>query len=207
MDREFYSYEPSEGHGLPHDPFNAIIGPRPIGWISSVDRHGVLNLAPHSFFNAFNYKPPIIGFSTTGWKDTARNIEQVREFGWSLVTKPLVEKMNKSSAPVGPEVDEFQLAGLTAAPSKHIRVPRVGESPVSFECRVTQMYRLKDLQGREIDCWMIFGEVLTVYIDPAFLKDGIYQTAEAHPVLRGGGPGDYFDIRPDNKFVLQRPSA
>jgi flavin reductase (DIM6/NTAB) family NADH-FMN oxidoreductase RutF len=207
MTAQPYYYEPSQGHGLPHDPFNAIIGPRPIGWISSKDRQGRLNLAPHSFFNAFNYKPPIIGFSTTGWKDTARNIEMVREFGWSLVTKPLVEAMNATSAPVGPEVDEFALANLTPAPSKHIGVPRVAESPVSFECKVTQMFRLKDLNGREVDCWMVFGQVVAVYIDPSLLKDGVYQTAEAQPVVRGGGPGDYFEIRPENKFVMVRPKA
>jgi flavin reductase (DIM6/NTAB) family NADH-FMN oxidoreductase RutF len=207
MSAERYYYEPGEGHGLAHDPFNAIVGPRPIGWISSQDRRGVLNLAPHSFFNAFNYKPPIIGFSSTGWKDTARNIEQVREFGWSLVTKPLAEAMNASSATVPSDVDEFRLAGVTPAPSKHIAVPRVAESPVSFECRVTQMFRLKDLQGREVDCWMIFGEVVAVYIDPDLLKDGIYQTADARPVVRGGGAGDYIDILPENKFVMKRPQA
>ena len=110
--------------------------------------------------------------------------------------------MNASSAPVGPTVDEFDLAKVTHAPSKHIGVPRVAESPVSFECKVTQMFRLKDVQGREVDCWMVFGEVVAVYIDKAFLRDGVYQTAEARPVLRGGGPADYFDVLPENKFTI-----
>ena len=102
-----YYYEPAKGHGLPHDPFNAIVGPRPIGWISSQDREGRLNLAPYSFFNAFNYIPPIIGFCSVGRKDSLNNIEQTGEFVWNLATRPLAEQMNQSCAPVAAEVNEF----------------------------------------------------------------------------------------------------
>ena len=100
------------------------MAPRPIGWISSRSRDGVLNLAPYSFFNAFNYKPPLVGFASVGYKDSVRNIEETGEFGWNLATRPLAEAMNQSCAGVGPEVDEFQLAGLTPEPSRVIGVPR-----------------------------------------------------------------------------------
>src|SRR5580704_15369166 len=132
-------YEPAQGHGLRHDPFNAIVGPRPIGWIASQDANGALNLAPYSFFNAFNYVPPIVGFASISYKDTVRNIEQTREFVWNLATSPVAEAMNQTSAMVAPEVDEFALVGLTPVPSRLISVPRVGQSPVSFECRLTQV--------------------------------------------------------------------
>ena len=88
MPTDIHFYEPRLGHGLPHDPFNAIVGPRPIGWISSHDAQGRLNLAPYSFFNAFNYTPPIIGFSSVGFKDTVRNAQQTGEFVWNLATRP-----------------------------------------------------------------------------------------------------------------------
>ncbi|MBC8058928.1 MAG: flavin reductase family protein, partial [Rhizobiales bacterium] len=136
-------YEPRLGHGLPHDPFNAIVGPRPIGWISSMNAQGGLNLAPYSFFNAFNYTPPIVGFASLGQKDTLRNVQATREFAWNLVTRPLAEAMNASCASVPPEVSEFDLAGLTPAASRVIAAPRVAESPVSFECRVTQIVQLQ----------------------------------------------------------------
>lgn len=201
----FHYYEPAAGHGLAHDPFNSIVGPRPIGWISSVDAEGRRNLAPYSFFNAFNYVPPIVGFCSIGYKDSVRNVEATGEFGWNLATLPLAEAMNASCAAVPSDVDEFALAGLTPAASKHIRAPRVGESPVSFECKLTQLIRLKTAAGREVDSWMIFGEVVAVYIDRALIENGVYQTAAAEPILRGGGPGDYFKISEAQKFVMMRP--
>jgi hypothetical protein len=103
-------YEPRLGTGLPHDPFNSIVGPRPIGWISSRGANGGVNLAPYSFFNGFNYTPPIVGFASIGYKDTVRNIQQTREFVWNLATRPLAERMNASCATVPPEVNEFELA-------------------------------------------------------------------------------------------------
>ena len=118
MPDDIHFYEPAHGHGLPHDPFNAIVGPRPIGWISSQNAEGHLNLAPYSFFNAFNYIPPIVGFSSVGRKDSLNNIEQTGEFAWNLATRPLAEQMNQSCAMVGPEVNEFELAGLTTVASK-----------------------------------------------------------------------------------------
>lgn len=196
-------YEPTQGHRLPHDPFNAIVGPRPIGWIASHDAQGVLNLAPYSFFNAFNYIPPIVGFASIGRKDTLRNVEATGEFVWNLVTRDLAEAMNASCAAVGPEVDEFALAGLATAASRVVRVPRVAASPVSFECRVTQIVQLQTAQGQSVETWLTLGEVVGVHIDERLLVDGVYDTAAARPILRGGGPADYFEL--GERFLMRRP--
>lgn len=200
-------YEPSRGHGLPHDPLNAIIGPRPIGWISTLGTDGRRNLAPYSFFNAFNYRPPIIGFSSIGWKDTVRNIEATREFVWNLATRALAEPMNATAAMVPPEVDEFELSGLTAAPCRLVSAPRVGESPVSMECRLLQIIALKDLEGHPVNSWLVLGEVVGVHIAKSALRDGIYDTAAVHPILRAGGPGSYAEITPDIMFEMVRPGG
>lgn len=200
-----YYYEPAKGHGLPHDPFNAIVGPRPIGWISSHDREGQLNLAPYSFFNAFNYIPPIIGFCSVGGKDSLNNIEQTGEFVWNLATRPLAEQMNQSCAPVAAEVSEFELSGLTATPSSIVSVPRVGETPVAFECKVSQIVQLKRADQALVPSWLILGEVVAVHIAEHLLENGIYDTAAAEPILRGGGPADYFEL--GNLFKMGRPPA
>jgi flavin reductase (DIM6/NTAB) family NADH-FMN oxidoreductase RutF len=205
MSNANHFYEPRHGHGLPHDPFNAIVGPRPIGWISSRNAEGALNLAPYSFFNAFNYTPPIVGFASIGYKDTVRNVEQTREFAWNLATRPLAEAMNQTCAPVPPEVSEFGLAGLTPLDSRVIAVPRVAESPVSFECRVTQIVQLQGASGDKVPTWLVLGEVVAVHIAQALLKDGVYDTAAAGHILRGGGPGDYFSIGPEQLFHMRRP--
>jgi flavin reductase (DIM6/NTAB) family NADH-FMN oxidoreductase RutF len=198
-------YEPSQGHRLSHDPFNAIVGPRPIGWISSRSAAGVLNLAPYSFFNAFNYTPPIIGFASVGYKDTLRNIEQTGEFAWNLTTRALAEAMNQTCAAAPPEVSEFALAGLTPVASRLIAVPRVLESPVSFECRRTQIVQLEGANGEKAPTWLVLGEVVAVHIAQALLKGGVYDTAAAEPVLRGGGAADYFSIGPAQLFRMRRP--
>ena len=205
MTDTMHFYEPRHGHGLPHDPFNAIVGPRPIGWISSVDSAGALNLAPYSFFNAFNYTPPIIGFASIGYKDTVRNIEQTGEFVWNLVTRPLADAMNATCAPVAPGVSEFALAGLTPVASNTVQVPRVGESTVAFECRLTQVLQLQGADGVQVPTWLVLGEVVGVHIAQAALVDGVYDTANAEHVLRGGGPADYFSVSPAQLFKMHRP--
>jgi len=205
MTPAFHFYEPRDGHRLPHDPFNAIVGPRPIGWISTRSRAGALNLAPYSFFNAFNYVPPIVGFASVGYKDSVRNIEETGEFAWNLATRPLAEQMNQTCAAVPPEADEFALAGLTPSPSRLIGVPRVGESPVSMECRLTQVVQLQRADGETVPTWLVLGEVVGVHIDATLLRDGIYDTAAAQPILRGGGPADYFAIGPEQLFRMFRP--
>lgn len=200
-------YEPRSGHGLPHDPFNAIVGPRPIGWVSTRSNAGVLNLAPYSFFTAFNYIPPIVGFSSIGAKDSLRNVQENGMFVWNLVTRPLAQAMNQTCAPVGPEVNEFELAGLTTAPSRVIDVPRVADSPVSFECRCTQIIQLEGLDKQKLPTWLVLGEVVGVHIADHLLKDGVYDTANAGHILRGGGPADYFTLGPEQLFHMWRPKA
>lgn len=206
MTDSMHFYEPRHGHGLMHDPFNAIVGPRPIGWISSCNANGVNNLAPYSFFNAFNYTPPIIGFASIGYKDTLRNIKETGEFAWNLVTRPLAQAMNQSCANVPPEVSEFELAGLTPLASRLIAVPRVAESPVSFECRRTQIVQLQTLAGDQVQTWLVLGQVVAVHIDRQLIKDGIYDTANADHILRGGGPADYFTLGPEQLFKMARPA-
>ncbi|ROT97942.1 flavin reductase family protein [Marinobacter sp. R17] len=205
MSDSMYFYEPANGHGLPHDPFNALVAPRPIGWVSTRGADGILNLAPYSFFNAFNYHPPIVGFSSIGYKDSVRNAQATGEFCWNLATRPLAEAMNASCAAVAPEVDEFELAGLTPEPSRAVNVPRVAESPVSLECKVSQVLQLAGADGQLADTWVVFGEVVGVHIAEHLLKDGIYDTAAAQPILRGGGPADYFQVEEAQRFQMYRP--
>ncbi|WP_431471189.1 flavin reductase family protein [Sphingosinithalassobacter sp. LHW66-3] len=197
----FHFYEPTAGHGLAHDPMNAIVAPRPVGWISSLSAAGKRNLAPYSFFNLFNYRPPIIGFSSVGWKGSVANIAETREFVWNLATRAQADAMNATST--GEDVDEFERAAIDPLPSRLVAPPRVGGSPVQFECRLTQLIRLTDHTGVEIDAWMILGEVIGVHIDPAMLGGGVYVTERARPILRGGGPADYFE--PGEKFAMRRP--
>ncbi len=200
---EWHFYEPAAGHRLPHDPLNAIVAPRPIGWISTVSATGKRNLAPYSFFNLFGYRPPLIGFASTGWKDSVANVEATGEFVWNLATRPLVEAVSASSATT--DRDEFELAGVETAPSRLVAPPRVAASPVAFECRLTQLIRLETKEGRALDQWLVMGEAVGIHIDTAMLEDGIYQTARARPVSRGGGPADYFETREDSLFKLPRP--
>lgn len=204
-DETAHFYEPASGHGLRHDPFNAMVGPRPIGWISSLNAAGVPNLAPYSFFNAFAYTPPLIGFSSTGRKDTVANVEASGEFCWSLATRALAAQMNLTSTPAPPEVDEFEVAGLTAVPGVKVAAPRVLESPVNLECRVADVMRLKGADGAPAEAWLVIGEVVAVHIDRALIVDGVYQTALAHPILRAGRMGDYIEVTPEAVFEMRRP--
>lgn len=200
-----YFYEPAKGHGLPHDPLNAIVGPRPIGWIASLDGQGRRNLAPYSFFNCFNYRPPIIGFASSGWKDSVQNIVESKEFVWNLTTRDLAVQMNETSASLAHGEDEFARAGLTPAESRLVRAPRVAESPVNFECHLSQCIQLTAADGSPIESWLVLGEVVAVHIDESLLEEGIYQTAKAQPVLRAGGPSAYYGISEDQRFDLVRP--
>jgi flavin reductase (DIM6/NTAB) family NADH-FMN oxidoreductase RutF len=201
----YYSYEPTKGHGLAHDPLNAMIGPRPIGWISTKGADGSVNLAPYSFFNCFNYRPPIIGFASVGAKDTLRNAQETGVFVWNLATRGLAEAMNTSSASVGYGTDEFEAAGLTKLESTLIDVPRVAESPVHFECRVSDIVQLKDHKGAAIPSWLVLGEAVAIHIDPKLLIDGVFDTFNAGIILRAGGLSGYAAIGPDNRFDLKRP--
>lgn len=202
---KYHFYEPVSGHRLPHDPLNAIIAPRPIGWVSTVSDNGIRNLAPYSFFNLINYRPPLIAFSSMGWKDSVANAQATGEFVWNLATMAQAEQMNTSSASVDADVDEFDLAGLGAIPSLLVKPDRVAGSPVHFECRLTQLIQLESKEGLKLDQWLVIGEAVGIHIDTAMLEDGIYQTARPHPITRGGGPADYFEITEDLLFKMKRP--
>lgn len=178
-----------------------MLAPRPI---SSRNPAGKLNLAPYSFFNAFNYKPPILGFSCIGRKHTLQNIEQTKEFVWNLATRGLAEAMSLSSASVPEEVDEFQLAQLTPVLSRMVSVPRVGESPVAMECRMSHIVQLKDANDRSVETWLVLGQVVGVHIATALLPNGVFDTAAADPALRAGGTGTYLGISADHKFEIGR---
>lgn len=204
---DFHYYEPSKGHGLSHNPLNALIAPRPIGWISSRDAQGRVNLAPYSFFNAFNYDPPIIGFSSIAWKDSVQNASETREFVWNLVTRELGDKMNQTSAPHPHGVDEFPLAGLTAVPGRRVNVPRVAESRAAMECKVIDIVQFRNAAGEKVGGWLVLGEVVAVYIDKLLLKDGVYQTAQAYPIVRSGGLNDYVQVTPETVFQINRPAG
>jgi len=203
--KDLHFYEPRNGHGLRHDPFNAIVGPRPIGWISSRDAGGNVNLAPYSFFNGFAYHPPIIGFSSTSPKDTLKNVQETGEFVWNLATKDLAQHMNATAAHVAHDVNEFTIAGLTAVPGRIVNVPRVAESPVAFECKLTQIIRLQGADGKEAQAWLTLGEVVAVHIDKAMIRDGVYRTGLARPIVRAGRKGDYFEIKDEDMFEMTRP--
>ncbi|AQA02346.1 Asp/Glu/hydantoin racemase [Mycobacterium sp. MS1601] len=200
-------YRPAHGTGLPHDPFNAIVAPRPIGWISTVSGDGVANLAPYSFFNGFNYHPPIVGFASVGWKDSVANVEATGEFVWNLATRSLAEAMNETSAPLPPDGDEFARGKLTPVPSTLVSAPRVLESPVNFECKLTQLVQLTTSAGEVVPTWLVLGEVVAVHIDADLLTDGIFDTGAARPIVRAGGPAQYFEITPDAAFEMRRPTS
>jgi len=196
---------------LAHDPFKALVAPRPIGWIGTLSRDGVPNLAPYSFFNAVGDRPPVVMFSSGGRKDSLRNIEETGEFTCSLSTWALRDQMNLSSAPVVRGVDEFALAGLGTAPSLLVKPPRVAESPAALECRHWKTVELPEPVSRPggpaPSQWTaVFGIVVAVYIDDAFIKDGLVDTAAMRPLARMGYM-DYAVVTPETRFSLNRPTV
>jgi flavin reductase (DIM6/NTAB) family NADH-FMN oxidoreductase RutF len=189
-------------HGLPFDPIKAIVAPRPIGWITSISAKGDVNLAPYSFFNAFSTRPPIVGFSSEGMKDSVALVEETGEFVCNLATYDLRDAMNATSAGVARGVNEMELAGLAAAPSKLVKPPRVAASPCAFECRWLKTVALTDLDGAETDRHLVLGIVVAVHIDDRFIKDGMVDTAAMRPIARCGY-NDYAVV--DSVFVMKRP--
>ena len=199
-------YEPRHGHGLPHDPFKAIIAPRPIGWISSIDRQGRTNLAPYSFFNAFSDSPPIIGFSSHSRKDSQRNIEETGEFVYNLATRALAEQMNRSSTALPHGVCEFELAGLERAASRIVKPPRVALTPAALECKLTDIIPIKDLDGHATKNTLILGQVVGVHIDRTYITtDGLFDMTLARTIARCGYSSDYAEI--DHLFHMERPKS
>ncbi len=193
--------------GLRHDPFKALAVPRPIGWVSTLNASGQPNLAPYSFFNAVSDRPPFVMFSSAGRKDTLRNIEATGEFTCSIANWDLREAMNMSSAPVAHGVDEFALAGLEAAASLRVKPPRVARAPAAFECRLWRTVPLPARPGHEEGHHvLVIGEVLALYVDDAYIRDGLVDTGAIKPLARLGYM-DYAVVTAENMFTLNRPMA
>jgi flavin reductase (DIM6/NTAB) family NADH-FMN oxidoreductase RutF len=190
-------------HGLRHDPFKALVAPRPIGWITSMSSAGVLNLAPYSFFNAVSDAPPMVMFSTNGKKDSLTNIEATGEFTCSIVSQALADRMNLSSATVASDVSEYALTALATAPSLVVRPPRVAESPAALECRWWKTIELPREDGDPVH-YVAFGFVVAVYIDEGFVKDGLVDTGAMRPVARLGYM-DYAVVTPETTVTFTRP--
>ncbi len=189
-------------HGLKWDPFKALVAPRPIGWISTLSKTGVVNLAPYSFFNAVSTDPHFVMFSSGGRKDSQRNAEETGEFVCSLATYDLRDAMSHTSKHVEPEVDEMALAGLTPAPSKIVAPPRVAESPVAFECRYWRTIDLPGPNGGPGTHAIVLGQVVGVHIDDSVIVGDKVDVTKLKPIARLGY-GDYAVI--DEVFELTRP--
>lgn len=202
---KFHSYQPAEGHGLAHNPLPAIIGPRPIAWIASQSPEGVMNLAPYSFFNLFNYMPPIIAFSSVGWKDSIRNIEATRQFVCHIAGRALAEQLNATSAALPAGDSEFAYAGLTPCASTRVAAPRVQEAPIALECQVTQIVQLQTATGEHVPTWMVLSEIVQVHIREDVLHEGMLSLSKLMPILRGGGASDYYTVKPETVFHMHRP--
>ena len=195
-------YEPKNGHGLPHDPFKAIVAPRPIGWISTRNRAGEVNLAPYSFFNAFSTHPFLVWFASGGEKDSVAFARDSGEFVVNLVGRELAAKMNASSVNAPRGVSEFGHAGLEAAPSRLVKAPRVAGAPAALECKLTEIFAPKDLEGRDHDIKVVTGEVVGIHIDDAMLTDGLFDVVKAGNVARLG----YMDYSSVTEiFSMRRP--
>ncbi len=200
----FYEPEKRDRNLLPHDPFKAIVAPRPIGWITSMSAKGEINLAPYSFFNAVFSKPNMVMFCSEDYKDSIAFIEETGEFVCNLATWDLREQMNDTSAPLTRGVNEMERAGLAAAPSRMVKPPRVAESPCALECKLLRVVKLDALDGSPLECHVVFGQVVGVYIDDRFVKDGILDTAAMRPIARCGY-ADQYSVA-DQMFFMTRPT-
>ncbi len=198
-------YRPEDGHGLPHNPFNAIVTPRPIGWIATRGTDGQDNLAPYSFFNAVAYVPPQVMFSSTsakpdreGTKDSVANIRETGVFCVNIVEYAMRDAMNRTSGPWERDVDEFDLAGIEKAECRTIPCSRVAGAPANLECRLTRIVELPGAAN-----FAVFGEVTGVHMRDDCLKDGIFDVLSYQPLTRLGYR-DYSRIT--ELFSLNRPA-
>ena len=191
-------------HGLPHDPFKAIVAPRPIGWISSVNAKGDINLAPYSFFNGVASRPPVVMFASEGRKDSLAFIEETGEFVCNLATWDLRDAMNATSAPLPRGANEMTHAGLEAAPSRLVKPPRVAASPCALECKLLQIVQLSDVDGRALDNHVVFGQVICIHIDDRYIANGLLDSAAMKPIARCG----YHDYSVmESTFSMRRPQG
>ena len=199
----FYDSNP-KAHGLAHDPFKALVAPRPIGWITAVSARGEVNLSPYSFFNAFSDQPNMVAFSSNGRKDALAFIEETGEFVCNLATFDLREALNVTSAPLARGENEMDHAGLTAAPSRVVKPPRVAEAPAALECKWLKTVPLEPLGGGPAAYHLVIGQVVGVHIDDRSIQNGIVDMAAMRPIMRAGYR-DYFVVTPEAKFMMTRP--
>ncbi|WP_336814233.1 flavin reductase family protein [Bosea sp. MMO-172] len=190
--------------GFAHDPFKAIVAPRPIGWITALSAKGEVNLSPYSFFNAISSRPNIVMFSSENKKDAVAFAEETGEFTCSLVTKALAHPMNLTSAPLPRGESEYAHAGLEMAPSRFVKPPRVAGTPAALECKLLSVQQLQDIDGNAVPRWMVLGQVVGIFIDDAFVKDGRFDTAGANPIARCGY-ADYAEVT--SLFSITRPAG
>ena len=200
----FYEPDKRDRKLLPHDPFKAIVAPRPIGWITSISLKGEVNLAPYSFFNGVNSRPNLVMFGSEGFKDSVTNIAETGEFVCNLATWDLREAMNATSAPLAHGVNEMERAGLAPAPSQIVKPPRVATAPCALECKLIQVVAMTTAAGQPVDCHVVFGEVVGVHIDDRFIVDGRLDTAALKPIARCGY--DQYAVV-DSLFSMTRPGA
>jgi flavin reductase (DIM6/NTAB) family NADH-FMN oxidoreductase RutF len=188
---------------LPHDPFKALVAPRPIGWISTVGPGGEHNLAPYSFFAMVGDEPPMLMFSSGPAKDSSTFAAATREFVWNLPTWELREAMNATAAHLPRGTSEFEAAGLETAPSRLVAPPRVAASPCAIECRVVHHVELPDVDGRPTDQHLTVGQVVGVHLDERYVVDGRFDITAARPIARCGYQSDYTVV--ERLFEMQRP--
>jgi flavin reductase (DIM6/NTAB) family NADH-FMN oxidoreductase RutF len=195
-------YEPrNKNHGLPHDPFTAIVGPRPIGWITSMSSRGEINLAPYSFFNSVSSDPPIVMFASDGRKDTITFVEETGEFVCNLAVWDLRDHVKETSWTFPRGTNEMAATGLEAAPSLLVKPPRIRASPCALECKWLQSLRLDDINGKPAPRFIAFGQVIGVHIDERFIRDGLLDTAAMKPIMRAGYH-DYFTATKETQFSM-----
>jgi flavin reductase (DIM6/NTAB) family NADH-FMN oxidoreductase RutF len=201
-------YEPDKrNHGLPRDPFKALVVPRPIGWISTIDPEGRPNLAPYSYFNGVASDPPCVMFAPSlrtperTHKDSHHNAERTGEFVVNLATFAQREAMNASSASLPAGVNEFVAAGLETLPSRMVKPPRVKFSPVHLECAYLKTVELPSTRANEAN-FIVIGRVVGIHIDDTLIEGGRVLITRARPIARLGYM-DYCVV--DEVFAIERP--
>jgi flavin reductase (DIM6/NTAB) family NADH-FMN oxidoreductase RutF len=200
----FFEPESRDKKLFPWDPFKGVVAPRPIGWISSMDKAGRVNLAPYSFFNGVLSRPRIVAFCSESEKDASAFAIESGEFAWSMATWDLREQMNLTSEGLPRGQSEFDYAKLATAPCRLIRAPRVAASPAAMECKVTQVLRVKDIDGRETGGVVVYGQVVGMHIDERLMKNGRFDLSEAKPIARCGYD-EYTVI--ERVFSMTRPAG
>lgn len=199
-------YYDHENPTLPHNPFKALVAPRPIGWITAMSASGALNLSPYSFFNGIADTPEMVAFSSGGRKDALTFAEEGGEFVCSFASYDLKDAMNLTSAPLPRGESEFAFAGLETAPSRKVRPPRVAAAPAALECKWLQTIPLVPLEGGEARYHLVIGQVVSIYIDDRFVSDGRVDTGAMRPIMRGGY-FDYFQVGAEQRFEMRRPEG